>query len=290
MNVQILSGKTRVCGIFGAPVEHSISPPMQNAAFAAAGLDYCYVPFHVAPENLASAVAGIRALNLCGVNVTIPHKVTVMPYLDKIDTLARRIGAVNTIVNDAGVLTGYNTDAAGFLRALTERGIDPDGKRVVVVGAGGAARALAFILAEHKARITILNRKVELDWAEELADRLTKTMAVKVKASPLDNDNLKHALDMADILINATSVGMNPDFNNSPVPVEMLRSSLAVFDAVYTPMDTRLLREAKQTGAVTISGIEMLIWQGALAFELWTGAQAPLAVMRDTAMRLLNEK
>ena len=166
MTNQAISGKTRPCGLIGDPVEHTMSPAMHNAAFARMGLDYVYAPFRVKKDDLAQAIAGMRALNIRGLNVTIPHKVNVIPLLDELDSLAEKIGAVNTIVNDDGVLKGYNTDASGFLQTLQERGIEPEGKRVVVLGAGGASRAISFILAESGARLVILNRIEELDWAE----------------------------------------------------------------------------------------------------------------------------
>ena len=164
-----VTGKTKICGIIGDPVEHTMSPAIHNAAFNELGLDYVYLPFPVQQGQLGEAIKGMRALNFRGLCVTIPHKVAVIQFLDKLDPLAERIGAVNTIVNDSGVLTGYNTDASGFLNSLLERKVDPEGKKVVILGAGGASRAISFILADNGARLTILNRLLELDWAEELA-------------------------------------------------------------------------------------------------------------------------
>ena len=195
-----VSGKTKLCGIIGDPIEHTMSPAMHNAAFAELGLDYCYVPFNVKSEELNKAIVGLRALNIIGVNVTIPHKVTVMPLLDEIDPLAESIGAVNTITNNNGFLRGYNTDAIGFLRALLEKGREPEGKNVVVLGAGGASRAISFVLAEREAQLVILNRLQELEWAKELAERLEKTFNRKVKALELTDDNLTNAMETADIL------------------------------------------------------------------------------------------
>ncbi|MCJ7743211.1 MAG: shikimate dehydrogenase, partial [Dehalococcoidales bacterium] len=258
----IVSGKTRICGLIGDPVEHSMSPAMQNAAFRELALDYIYVPFRVKSTELGQAIAGMRALNIRGLNVTVPHKVAVVQFLDKLDPLAEKIGAVNTIVNDDGVLTGYNTDATGFLQALLAREIEPAGKTAVILGAGGAARAIAFILAERGATLLILNRALELDWAEELARRLSATFNKKVKALELNRENLMPALDKADILVNATSVGMSPRADETPVPAGLLRPGLIVYDIVYNPMKTRLLREAEAAGASTIGGVDMLVWQG----------------------------
>jgi len=286
----IVSGKTRICGLIGDPVEHSMSPAMQNAAFRELGLDYVYVPFHVKSAELGQAIAGMRALNIRGLNVTVPHKVAVVQFLDKLDPLAEKIGAVNTIVNDDGVLTGYNTDATGFLQALLEREIEPAGKRAVILGAGGAARAIAFILAERGATLLILNRALELDWAEELAQRLSATFNKKVKALELNRENLMPALDKADILVNATSVGMSPKADETPLPAGLLRPGLIVYDIVYNPVKTRLLREAEAVGASTISGVDMLVWQGALAFEKWTGRKAPVELMKRETVRLLKRQ
>ncbi len=287
MSNRFVSGKTTLCGIIGDPIEHTMSPPMHNAAFEQMGLDFWYVPFRVKREQLEQAVAGMRALNIRGLNVTIPHKVAIIPLLDELDPLAGRIGAINTVVNDNGVLRGYNTDATGFLQALLEKGVEPRGKRVVLLGAGGAARAVSFVLAERGAHLVILNRRLELDWAEGLASRLTETFGKEVKAPELAEENLAQALEEADILVNATSVGMSPNVDETPVTSNLLKPSLIVFDAVYNPVKTRLLREAGQTGAQTISGLEMLVWQGASAFELWTGVKAPVELMRAEVIKAL---
>ena len=289
MKNKTISGESRICGIIGDPIEHSMSPVMHNAAFDKLGLNYLYVPFRVKKEKLGKAIAGMRALNIRGLSVTIPHKVAVIPFLDKLDPLAKKIGAVNTIINDDGVLTGYNTDATGFLQALLERRIEPKGKKVVILGAGGASRAISFILAERGAHLVILNRLLELDWAEELASRISQVFKKEVKALELNEKNLAKVLAKADILVNATSVGMSPNIDETPVSPDLLRPSLTVFDIVYNPIKTRLLREAEAAGAETISGVDMLVWQGALGFELWTGAKAPVKLMRETAIKGLTK-
>ncbi len=282
-----ISGKTTVCGIIGDPIEHTLSPAIHNAVYKAMGLDFVYVSFPVASAELGQAIGGMKALNIRGLNVTIPHKVAVIPFLDRLDVLADRIGAVNTIVNDNGALTGFNTDAMGFLKALVERDIEPTGKKVLLLGAGGAARAISFILAEEGAHLTILNRKQELSWAKDLADRLVQNYMIKVSAGELTRENLREAIPSADILVNATSVGMSPNIGQSPVPADLLCSNLVVFDIIYNPFQTRLLREAKEAGAQTISGLEMLVWQGALAFEKFTGKQAPVELMRGAALKVM---
>ncbi len=288
MGSSLISGKTRVCGVIGDPIEHTMSPVMHNTAFEKLGIDYLYVPLRVRKEELDKAVDGMRALNIRGLNITIPHKVAIIPYLDKLDPLAEKIGAVNTIVNDDGVLTGYNTDATGFRQALLERGVEPEGKNMVIMGAGGASRAISFILTERGAHLVILNRLLELDWAEELARRLSQVFTKEIEALELNERNLARVLERADILINATSVGMSPDIDETSVPSKLLKPGLVVFDIVYNPIKTRLLREAEEAGAQTISGLDMLVWQGALSFEKWTGLKAPVEVMREEAIKELK--
>ena len=284
-----VSGKTKICGIIGDPIEHTMSPPMQNAAYKKLGLDYIYLPFHVRPEQLAQAVDGLRAINVRGFNVTIPHKVSIIPMLDGLDPQAEKIGAVNTVVNEDGELRGYNTDAPGFLRALLEQGVEPRGKNIVVIGAGGASRAVSYILAENDASLTILNRQLELDWAEHIAELIREDFGKKVRVMELTKDFLEDALQGADILVNATSVGMSPAGDVSPVPAELLKPDMYVFDVVYNPVKTRLLREAGEAGARTISGVDMLVWQGVLAFEKWTGQSAPVDIMRKEALKALEK-
>jgi len=279
-----------LCGLIGDPVEHSMSPVMHNAAFRELGIDYVYVPFRVRKGELRQAIEGMKALNIKGLNVTIPHKVDVIQFLDKLDPLAEKIGAVNTIVNDSGVLTGYNTDASGFLQALRESGIEPEGKNVVVLGAGGASRAVSFILAERGAHPVILNRLEEFDWARELASHISQSFDREVAALELNRGNLAGVLDKADILVNATSVGMSPNEGQTPVDARLLRPELVVYDIVYNPVKTRLLREAEAAGAMTIGGLDMLVWQGALAFEKWTGQKAPVELMKQEAIGLLERQ
>jgi len=282
-----ISGKTILCGIIGDPIEHTMSPLMHNSAFRQMGVDYLYVPFKVKQRELAKAIDGMRALNIRGLNVTIPHKVAVIQFLDKLDHLAEKIGAVNTIVNDDGVLTGYNTDGAGFLQALLQSGIELQSKSIVILGAGGASRAISFTLADRDANLVILNRRLELDWAEELASRISQTFSKKVEALELNRKNLVRVLDKADIVVNATSMGMTPHIDETPVASDLLKPELTVFDVVYNPVKTKLLRDAEAVGATTISGLDMLVWQGALAFEKWTGLKAPIELMREEVIKAL---
>ena len=283
----MITSKTKICGLIGDPVEHSMSPVMHNAAFKQKGLNYLYLCFTIKSKWLHRAIDGMRALNIRGINVTIPHKVAIMPYLDQLDPLAEKIGAVNTIVNDNGTLKGYNTDAAGFYKALLNKSVAPQGKRVVILGAGGAARAISFILAEKGSSLVILNRPEEFNWAVELASRISHAFKTEVRALKLNEENLKIALSQADILVNATSVGMSPNIDESIVPKRLLKPDLVVFDIVYNPIKTRLLKETESIGAQTIYGLDMLVWQGALAFEMWTGVKAPLELMKEAAVRAL---
>lgn len=282
-----ISGKTVVCGIIGDPIAHTISPAMHNAAFLKLNLDSIYIPFKVEADHLIQAIQGMRALNLRGLNVTIPHKKAVISILDEVDPLAELIGAVNTIVNNNGCLKGYNTDASGFIRSLIAEKVQPENKNIVILGAGGAARAVAFILADKGAELTIINRHLEP--AQGLAGWLMRNFRREVKALELNNPNLKDALKGADIVINSTSVGMSPQISETLVPARLLKKDLTVIDIVYNPVRTRLLTEASRKGAKTISGLEMLVWQGAAAFELWTGHKAPVEEMRAAAARALEE-
>jgi shikimate dehydrogenase len=284
----IISGKTKICALIGDPVEHSMSPAIHNVAFREMGLDYVYVTFRVKAEDVPAAVEGMKALDIRGLSVTMPHKVAVPKLLDKLDPLAEKIGAINTIVNDDGVLTGYNTDATGFLQAMLERGFEPKEKNIVVLGAGGASRAVSFVLADRGANLTILNRLEEFDWAVELARRLSQAFGKSVEALELNRDNLTKAIGKADILVNATSVGMDQNINETPVPAELLKPGMVVYDIIYNPIKTKLLKEAESVGAEIISGVDMLVWQGVMAFEKWTGKKPPFEPMKAEALKYLE--
>jgi shikimate dehydrogenase len=259
---------------------------MHNMAFNAMGLDYVYVPFNVKKADLAKAVQAVRALNIRGLNVTIPHKVEIIPLLDDIDSLAGAIGAINVLVNNDGILKGYNTDAEGFLHVLLEHGVEPEGKNVVILGAGGAARAISFTLAGRGANLIMLNRTPAN--AAKCAADVSNATGQTVEVLSLDEKNLSDAMERGHILVNTTSVGMFPDKNDALVSSNLIRPHFIVADIVYNPYKTRLLIEAEKAGAMTINGLEMLIWQGALAFEKWTGKKAPLNVMRKGATQALK--
>jgi shikimate dehydrogenase len=284
----MINGNTKIYGLIGDPVEHSLSPLMQNRAFEACGLDCCYVPLRVDAAGLPAAVAAVRVLNLGGVNVTIPHKERVMDYLDEVDRTAALIGAVNTIVNRDGRLTGHNTDGAGWLASLHEGGFDPGGKRVVLLGAGGAARAVSFVMAQSGiSSLAIFDVIGSKAW--KLASDLAPVAGCPIAAGNLASGSLPAALAEADLLVNASPVGMFPN-HDAPPPVDPRRlgGGALVYDLVYNPPGTKLISEAEARGCRVLSGAGMLVYQGALAFELWTGHKAPVDIMRqalDEALR-----
>lgn len=276
-----IKGSTNIVGLIGHPVEHSFSPPMHNAAFDALNMDYAYVAFDVDPLNLKSAIEGAKALDIKGLNVTIPHKIEVMQCLDELDEVAGLIGAVNTI--DIKNLKGYNTDGIGAIRAIEEVSSIKN-KDVVVAGAGGASRAISFNLAKFKANsITILNRNV--DKAENLAsDILESDLISEAKSDSISEIN--NYLKDSDILVDTTPVGMHPHINDEPIATaDNMHEDLVVFDAVYNPNETVLLSEAIKANAKPVYGIKMLLYQGAESFKIWTGRDAPIDVME----KALNE-
>ena len=282
-----ISGKTKVCAIIGDPVGHSLSPVMHNAAFKELGLNIVYVAFPVKTDKLEDAVKGAKSLGLLGLNVTMPHKHAVMQYLDETDSTAKTLGAVNTILNERGKLFGYNTDGKGAMIALQENGVDSE-EKMLLVGAGGAAKAIAFQTAQETEELVILNRTEEK--AKQLANLINKTFGTKVKGKILSAEVLKEELETTNVLVNATSVGMSPDADASPVPADLLHSGLCVMDIVYNPLETKLLKDAKAVGAKVVSGLEMLLYQGAVAFEIWTNCPAPVDVMKKAALAKLAEQ
>lgn len=272
-----ISGDTQICALIGDPVEHSLSPHIQNAAFKHLNLNFVYVAFKVVKENVEKALDGARALGVKGLNVTMPLKTAVIPHIDRLTPEAEKIGAINTILNDNGKLIGYNTDGLGALEALKANGQNPAGKNILILGAGGAARAIAFTLCEEANAVVILNRTLEK--AKILAEELNKTLGKTVRHGRLNEETLGKEVKSADILVNATSLGMAPHENETPVNKKLLRRDLTVFDLVYNPPETKLLKEAKAVGAKTLDGLSMLVYQGALSFEIWTGKKAPVEVM-----------
>lgn len=280
---------TRVLGIIGNPLGHSLSPQMHNRALEHLRLNYVYVPFVVDNHALKEAVDGIRALGIDGVNVTIPFKEAVIGYLDDLSEEARWCGAANVVKNCGGKLVGYNTDGAGFMASLQEQGVLPGGQRVVVLGAGGAARAITYHLVQAEVEsLVLINRSV--DRAETLAEELKGISDVYVRAVGWERACLQEAIEEADLLINTTSIGMYPWIREMPpLDPEWFHPGLVVCDIVYNPIQTRLLMEASMRGLKTVNGVGMFVHQGALAFQLLTGVAAPLEVMREVVIHLLTE-
>lgn len=276
-----ISAKTKMCIIIGDPVEHSLSPAMHNAAYEHLGIDdqFVFTAAHVEEKDIETIVHAVRSMGIRGLTCTIPHKVSIIKYLNSIDPIAEKIGAVNTVVNTQGHLKGYNTDWLGTITPLEEalKGTLQN-KKVAIVGAGGAARAMAYGVIEKGAHLTVFNRSIEN--AQDLVDDLNKAASTPTPATvkPLDALSI---LPEFDVIINATSIGMGEQKDETPVDKRFIRKNHIVFDAVYAPRETRLIQEAREQGATTIYGLEMLLHQGAAQFELYTDHKAPVEVMRS---------
>jgi len=289
----VIDGCTRLVGLIGWPVEHSLSPAMHDAAFDAVSLNWRYVPLPVPPGQIEVAVRGLAALGFRGANVTVPHKQAVIPVLDSIAPDAGEFGAVNTLVverTDAGnaIISGCNTDHKGFISALRRDGFDPEGKSAVVVGAGGGGRAVVFgLLAAGAVDVLVLDLVSEK--AETLVSNLDSGNSSRLRTLPLASETLIESARSADLLVNATPVGMWPRKEESIWPEKVpVPRHLAVFDLIYNPLETKLLQQAREAEAHPIGGLEMLVGQGALAFERWTGRSAPIEVMRQACERALK--
>lgn len=265
---------TALYGVVGLPLRHSLSPAMHNAAFRKCGLNAMYLFFE--STNLGETMRAVRSVGIKGLSVTTPYKSAVIPFLDRLDPLAERIGAVNTVIQRDGVLTGYNTDGPGALKALKEV-LDPRGKCSVILGAGGAARAIGFALKEQKNRLVVANR------SREAGERLARDL----DASFVSMEDLKSA--EADILINATPAGMYPETDQWPLDPAKVRAGV-VMDVIYNPLDTKLIERARICGRKVIPGIRMFLFQGAEQFRLWTGQDAPLDVMTAVVQRALKRQ
>ncbi|OGQ75349.1 MAG: shikimate dehydrogenase [Deltaproteobacteria bacterium RIFOXYA2_FULL_42_10] len=283
-----ITSKTKTLGIFGYPISHTLSPAMHNAVIKALGLDMVYLPFEVKPSNLKEAINGIKSLGIIGVNITIPHKESVIRFLDDISEEARLVGAVNTIVNKDRKLVGYNTDGSGYMASLKEElGFNPKSKRIIIIGAGGAARGILAALATQKPKsITVANRT--LSRAVSLIKAFKgKFRDTRFEAIDLDNNMLKMSFNSVDLLINTTSVGMKQS-KALKIPLETLPKIAIVSDIIYNPLETLLLKKAKKLGLTTHGGLGMLVHQGARSFKLWTGMDAPMNVMRKAALKALK--
>lgn len=282
-----ITGRTKIVGVIGDPVEHSCSPPMHNAAFREIGMDYVYVPFRVRPEQLPAAIAGFKALNVAGINITLPHKKVVLPLMDSVSQEAELIGAVNTMVFRSGMVEGHNTDARGFIASLREEGIgNIKGMKVVVLGAGGGAQAVVVGLAlEGVERITIVNRTHEK--AIQLAEDISGKTNILVEGISLDDEHLPQHISESHLLVSTITAGMDLSI---PLVIDpgWLHRDLIVCDIVYIPPETNLLRAAAERGLRTVGGMGMLVHQGAISFQLWTGRQPSVKTMRRALAEALG--
>jgi len=269
-----INSDTILFAVLGDPVSHSLGPVMHNTAFAALGYNGAYLAFRV--KDIGKAVVGIKALGIKGASITIPHKVSVMDFLDELDDTAQKIGAVNTVLNRKGVLTGYNSDGFGVVKALFERTTIKD-KNVVILGAGGAARAIGFAIKSEGGRVTVINRTLAN------GEKLAKDLGADFQPIAKLNQTACH------ILINTTPVGMFPDIDAMPIRKQDLDKAMVVMDVVYNPLKTRLLRAAENIGCQTIDGVSMFVYQGTFQLELWTGMKAPVEVMRKAVLNALGK-
>ncbi len=282
-----LSFNTRLCAVIGNPIAHSLSPAIHNAAFEALGLDFIYLPCQV--EDVKGALAGMRALhNFRGMSVTIPHKIEAMKYVDEVEETDRSIGSINTIIKEDGRLIGSGTDGPGALKALLDAGVTIDGKTVLMLGAGGAARAVAFTLARkaQPAELSLLD--INAGILQGLTSDLQTGTDIRIASALLTDRSLAAAMEKADIVIHSTPVGMHPKEGVSLVPAGLFRPGQVIFDVVYNPLDTKLLLDARARGLQVISGVEMFINQAVLQFEKFTGMPAPIEVMRQVVMERLQ--
>jgi shikimate dehydrogenase len=277
----MINGMTRVVAVIGDPIEHTLSPPMHNAAFDSLGMNWVYVAFHVNHENIGATVESIRALNLAGINITVPHKQAVIPYLDELTPEAKAVGAVNTIINRDGHLIGENTDIHGIREAIRIGAeLDPCPQNVVLIGAGGAARGVAYALTtiDSVKHISILNRTAEK--AESLASEFDGD--TRITGGPLDAKTTRNVLADAELVINVTSLGRGSFSNQTPVPDEWdcLHPGITLIDSNYNPPVTRFMEQVRSVGGKAFNGLDMLVYQGARSFELWTGIEPPTQVMK----------
>lgn len=287
MKIGGITNDTKICAVIGNPVAHSLSPAIHNAAFNARELDFVYLAFRV--EDVKSALDGMRALsNFRGMSVTIPHKIEAMKYVDEVAELDRSIGSINTIINENGRLLGLGTDGPGALKALVDAGVTLDGKTIMMLGSGGAARAIAFTLARNSQLSKLVLMDVNEPMLQGLTDDLKAGTDASIESMTLTSNSLAHVMEYADVIINCTPIGMHPKEDVSLVPTGLFRTGQVVFDIVYTPLETRLLADARSHGLKVISGVEMFINQAVLQFKHFTGVDAPEEVMRRVVMEKLG--
>ncbi len=288
--MQFPTVKTKLTVLLGQPLGHSVSPAMHNRVFEKLGMDYCYMPVEVSAENLGAVFGGLTKMNVAGFNVTIPHKIHIMKFLDELDPIAQTIGAVNTICLRDGRTKGYNTDGEGFIRSLEEKAdISVQGKRFFILGSGGAVRAIAMTLAFKGAeKIYLCNRTYSK--AESLTREINEKILNCAEAIEQTPETMEPLLRNCDILVNGTQLGMHPNENRSPLDKSLLSQHLIVSDIVYNPLMTKLLKDAQQLGCTTVDGLGMLIYQGAAAFQLWTGVEPLINEMSEVAYKLMTVK
>lgn len=285
----MVTSKTKKVGLMSWPVGHSMSPVMHNAAFEALGLDWVYLPLPVQPEAVAEGIAGLKALTFEGCNVSVPLKSLVIPYLDEIDDAAKHMGAVNTIKNLDGKLYGTNTDPIGFMKQLESNGVNPEGMKILFIGAGGAARAAVYALAQAKVRSVILLDVVESQAAKLVNDLSSMYAPNSLSGMLFTEANLMGAAVGVDLVVNASPIGMAPKADQTPWPEHIkLSRDVFFFDIVYNPQETHFLKRAASEGCKTIGGLGMLVYQGAASFEIWTGQKPPIDVMFTIAEETLN--
>ena len=279
--------QTKVYALIGNPVSHSMSPAIHNAAFVALNLDCIYVAFQV--EDVKNALAGMRALdNFRGMSVTIPHKIEVMQYIDEIPDVDRHIGSINTVVKEDGKLIGFGTDGPGALKAIGDAGVELAGRNVLMLGAGGAARAIAFTLAQKGSIGKLVLLDINAGFLSQLTGDLQSGTDTVIVPGVLDPAAVEEHMASADLIINCTPVGMHPNVDATLVPEHLFRPGQVVFDVVYNPLETKLLRQAKAKGLKVIPGVEMFINQAILQFERFAGAGAPEELMRSVVMEKLS--
>ena len=283
-----IDAHTTLCCIIGDPVEHSISPQIHNAAYARLGLNFTYLALPV--KNVKDAVRGIAALGIRGASVTMPHKQAIIPYLDRLDPLAQKIGAVNTVVNEGGKLIGYNTDGEAAYLSLRENKINITGKKIVLMGAGGAARSIAFTLATKREAGELVIFDLVDKRSQALAAEVSARTKARAQSAHLSEHILASELGNAAVVINASPIGMRPKVNLTPIPKKLLHKGLAVFDIVYNPPLTRLLKDAQKAGCRTVPGLQMLVRQAGEQFRLFTGKNPPLEVMFRAGRNALGQK
>ncbi len=281
-----ITSHTKILCVIGHPIEHSMSPTMWNPALQELELDYIYIAFDVHPDNLKEAINGIKSLGIKGVNVTIPHKKAVIKYIDEVDPIALKIGAINTIKNEDGILKARNTDAGGAKKSLLDKGCEFSGKNILILGSGGVSRSIAYTLAESANKI-VLTDIIE-ERAIAVANEIRSSMKVDIEGKLSNKETIKDIINKVNILINATPIGMYPKVDETPISKELLHNDLYVFDVIYNPLETRLMRDAAEIGCETLGGLDMLVNQGILAFEWWLNKKPNKDLMKNKIIEYLR--